>query len=110
LIPSISLHSAEKGYKRSIYDLQYLEDALNDSSFHFGAAIERFLIVNEKLSDYLRKCESALAKLEPKTSDYYDLRCLIDHKMWYWCFWVGSFGDKELESKFAFSKLGNFMV
>ncbi|MCF2521062.1 hypothetical protein [Dyadobacter sp. CY351] len=49
---AIKLHTAGDDYKKAMYDIVYLEDDLNDSAYHFGAAMDRFLLTNRKLHHY----------------------------------------------------------
>lgn len=43
---AIKLHSAGHDYKKALNETHYLEDDLNDASYHFGAAMDRYLIFN----------------------------------------------------------------
>lgn len=58
---SMQLHTAGKEYKKTINDMIYLEDDFNDNAYHFGAAIDRYLMVNGVFSHYIEKCDCALA-------------------------------------------------
>lgn len=43
---AIELHTGNSEYKNQINKMIYLEDDFNESSYHFGAALERYLLVN----------------------------------------------------------------
>ncbi|WP_019945526.1 hypothetical protein [Dyadobacter beijingensis] len=63
------LHSAGDDYKKSIHDIVYLEDDLNDAAYHFGAAMDRYLLINGKLEDLREKC---LRVRNLKSSGHYE--------------------------------------
>lgn len=63
------LHSAGDDYKKSIHDIVYLEDDLNDAAYHFGAAMDRYLLINGKLEDLREKC---LKVRNLKSSGHYE--------------------------------------
>ncbi|WP_165760367.1 P-loop NTPase fold protein [Niastella populi] len=53
---AIKLHSGGDDYKSAINDILYLEDDLNDAAYHFGAAMDRYLLVNDKLINGIKEC------------------------------------------------------
>lgn len=56
---AIKLHSAGEDYKTALGDIIYLEDDLSDGAYHFGAALDRYFLVNGKLGDLRRECRQA---------------------------------------------------
>lgn len=58
---AIQLHTAGKEYKKTINDMIYLEDDFNDNAYHFGAAIDRYLMVNGVFTEHIDICNKALA-------------------------------------------------
>ncbi len=59
---ALKLHSAGDDYKKAISETHYLEDDLNDSSFHFGAAMDRYLMVNDVLTSHMKTAKDKIAK------------------------------------------------
>jgi len=40
----------------------YLEDDFNDNAYHFGATIDRFLMINNAFHKRMNQCSKALGK------------------------------------------------
>nr|WP_295922400.1 hypothetical protein [uncultured Dyadobacter sp.] len=57
---AIRLHSAGDQYRKSLSDTHYLEDDLNDASYHFGAAMDRYLMVNNFLTEHLENAKNRM--------------------------------------------------
>lgn len=57
---AIKLHSAGDQYRKSLSDTHYLEDDLNDASYHFGAAMDRYLMVNNFLTEHLENAKNRM--------------------------------------------------
>lgn len=53
---TIQLHTAGKEYEKSLTDMIYLEDDFNDNAYHFGAAFERYMMINGVFRKRLRQC------------------------------------------------------
>lgn len=58
---AIQLHTAGKEYKKTINEMIYLEDDFNDNAYHFGAAIDRYLMVHGVFNHYIGECDKKLA-------------------------------------------------
>jgi len=58
---TIQLHTAGKEYERMIRDMVYLEDDFNDNAYHFGAAFERFMMVNKNFEQRIADCNRAIS-------------------------------------------------
>lgn len=55
---AVQLHTAGMEYRRTVKDMIYLEDDFNDNGYHFGAALERYILtkgVFEAEQEELRK-------------------------------------------------------
>jgi len=65
---AIQLHTAGDAYKAMIEDMIYLEDDFNDTAYHFGAALDRYLITNQVFLGKIRACTSEIRK-SPNLSD-----------------------------------------
>jgi hypothetical protein len=63
---AIQLHTAGNEYKKTIGEMVYLEDDFNDNAYHFGAALNRYLMINGDFKDYIKECD-----LEIATDPYY---------------------------------------
>lgn len=61
---SIQLHTAGSEYRNQIRDMIYLEDDFNDNAYHFGAAVERYLMVNDFFSRKINEINNELIKLK----------------------------------------------
>jgi hypothetical protein len=61
---AIRLHSSGTEYKTMLSDMMYLEDDFNDNSYHFGAAMDRYLINNDVFKSKIDSCISKSAKYE----------------------------------------------
>ena len=55
-IKTNNLHKAGAEYKKAIRDLIYLEDDFNDNAFHFGASIDRYLMINNVFNKNIDEC------------------------------------------------------
>lgn len=55
-VKAIELHTATGQYKKTIRDLIYLEDDFNDSAYHFGASLDRYLIGKEVFENKIKEC------------------------------------------------------
>ena len=58
---SLQLHTGGTAYRKQMGGMIYLEDDFNDNAYHFGAAIDRYLMLNEVFSDRIKSCERQLA-------------------------------------------------
>ncbi len=63
---AIQLHIGGHEYKNAMNNLIYLEDDFNDNAFHFGAAMERHLLMNRAIHREITNCNKALYKLTQK--------------------------------------------
>lgn len=61
------LHTAGKEYKKVISEMIYLEDDFSDNAYHFGAAINRYLMINRDFDEKIKYCEEQISK-----DEYYD--------------------------------------
>ncbi len=61
---AIRLHNAGEEYKKVIDDMIYLEDDFNDSAYHFGAALDRYMIRNGLFTKHLDICKARMAYLK----------------------------------------------
>lgn len=52
---AIELHTARFQYREQIKDMIFLEDDFNDNNYHFGAAIERYLMINGVFDSKIKK-------------------------------------------------------
>jgi hypothetical protein len=59
---SEQLHQAGSEYKKAIQSMIYLEDDFSDNAYHFGAALDRYKLINEGFSRRIDKCEKFLIK------------------------------------------------
>lgn len=64
---TIKLHTAGEDYKKAINDILYLEDDLSDSAYHFGAAMDRHLLISGKLHEHINKIK---AMKQPRWKSY----------------------------------------
>ncbi len=67
------LHTAGNEYKKTIADMVYLEDDFNDNAYHFGASLNRYLMINNDFDNNIKICGDEIAK-DPyyKHSAYYN--------------------------------------
>lgn len=59
---AIELHTAGSEYRKQIKDMIYLEDDFNDNAYHFGAACERYLMINDFFQKQIETIDVELAK------------------------------------------------
>ena len=57
---AIRLHTAGTEYKTLIGGLVYLEDDINDNAYHFGAALDRYMMGQGIFDAYLKECRDEL--------------------------------------------------
>lgn len=57
---AISLHNQGKEYEKKINEMAYLEDDYNDSSNHFGLALERYYIYSGVITDRIKEIDEKL--------------------------------------------------
>lgn len=57
---AIQLHTTGAEYRKAIGNMIYLEDDFNDNAYHFGAAIDRFLMINNAFHNRIQECNAAL--------------------------------------------------
>ena len=56
----IQLHTAGKEYKKTIGEMIYLEDDFSDTAYHFGAAINRYLMINDDFVAKIAECDKEI--------------------------------------------------
>lgn len=59
---TIQLHTTGNEYKKAVNEMVYLEDDFNDNAYHFGAAYDRYLMVNGVFESRIRECERLIAE------------------------------------------------
>ncbi|MFS2185623.1 hypothetical protein ACCC92_03055 [Mucilaginibacter sp. Mucisp84] len=59
---AMQLHSAGDAYKNMIEDMIYLEDDFNDSAYHFGAALDRYMMTNRMFAERVKSCNKEIKK------------------------------------------------
>ncbi|RYX87251.1 hypothetical protein EON73_01770 [bacterium] len=70
---SRQLHTGGKEYRNMMDGLIYLEDDINDNAYHFGAALDRYMMVNNVFDTFIKKCDEKLS--EPRndsSSSFFD--------------------------------------
>lgn len=55
---AIQLHTAGHEYRKTVRDMIYLEDDFTDSAFHFGAALDRYLMVRGVFEKNINTCKN----------------------------------------------------
>lgn len=63
-IKVIQLHTTGKEYKKTIGEMIYLEDDFSDNAYHFGAAINRYLMINGDFVENIKECENEI-RIDP---------------------------------------------
>lgn len=58
---TIQLHVAGNAYKKTIKDMIYLEDDFNDNAYHFGAALDRYMLVKGVFTENIESCEKIIS-------------------------------------------------
>ncbi|SFP82740.1 hypothetical protein [Parafilimonas terrae] len=53
---ALQLHSTGDEYNKSLDEMIYLEDDFNDNAYHFGAALDRYFMINNLFTDRINKC------------------------------------------------------
>jgi len=59
----VQLHYGGDAYRRIVDEMIYLEDDFNDNAYHFGAALDRYMITNEVFEARIRECKEKLMEL-----------------------------------------------
>jgi hypothetical protein len=72
---AIKLHSAGSEYKKAMDDIIYLEDDLNDNSYHFGAAMDRYLMLNNVFLNNRELCSKRI-----KESKWNTVHAILNYK------------------------------
>jgi hypothetical protein len=54
------LHSQGQEYMKNMDNLIYLEDDINDNAYHFGAAYDRYLMINDTFDVIIKKSEKQI--------------------------------------------------
>ena len=67
---AIQVHTVGPEYLKYMDNIIYLEDDINDNAYHFGAAMDRFLLFNNILENMRVKCEKSLADIGNHLDDY----------------------------------------
>ncbi|MCR8558772.1 hypothetical protein KXD93_14030 [Mucilaginibacter sp. BJC16-A38] len=62
---AIRLHSYGTEYKNMINGMLYLEDDFNDNSYHFGAAMDRYLMINNVFDLNIEECKKSIINFNP---------------------------------------------
>lgn len=57
---AIELHTAGNEYKKTVGGMIYLEDDFNDNAYHFGAAYDRYMMINGAFESKIQKCNKVL--------------------------------------------------
>jgi hypothetical protein len=57
------LLTARSEYRNTLSSMVYLEGDINENSYHFGAALDRYMLVNGKVDARIKICEKMLRKL-----------------------------------------------
>lgn len=66
---TVSLHTGGSEYKKAINGMIYLEDDFNDNGYHFGAALDRYLMINEFFRTKMEECKIKIDKLNKEKED-----------------------------------------
>ena len=53
---AIQLHTIGAQYHKTMDDIIYLEDDINDNAYHFGAALDRYLMINGFFATRINQC------------------------------------------------------
>jgi len=61
---AIQLHTAGSVYKKTVKDMIYLEDDFNDDDYHFGAALDRYILVKEGFKEKIKTCDDEIQKIK----------------------------------------------
>lgn len=64
-------HTEGRAYKNQIENMSFLNDDYNDKTYHFCAAIERFSINNDKVSDRIKNLKSLYKNSRLYKNQYY---------------------------------------
>jgi len=59
---AIRLHTSGNEYKKAVSEMVYLEDDFNDNAYHFGAAYDRYLMINGIFANKIKECEARMAE------------------------------------------------
>jgi len=59
---ALQLHMEGTEYRATMEDMIYLEDDINDNAYHFGAAMERYMLGNKLIKKYIRLCDQYLKR------------------------------------------------
>jgi hypothetical protein len=68
---TIQLHTGGREYKRIISEMIYLEDDFNDNAYHFGAALDRYFMVNGVLKEMVDVCDKEILKSDVYSANSY---------------------------------------
>ena len=58
---TIQLHTSGNEYKKAVSEMVYLEDDFNDNAYHFGAAYDRYMMVNSVFLKKIEQCEKIIS-------------------------------------------------
>lgn len=61
-VKTLQLHTEGTEYRSTMDDMIYLEDDINDNAYHFGAAMERYLLGNQTIRKYIGICNQYLKR------------------------------------------------
>jgi|GEM_PF-6859719 len=68
---TLQMHSGGREYRKMMTDVIYLEDDFNDNACHFGAALDRYFIVNGAIEKWVDECDYAIKESGNYSADLY---------------------------------------
>lgn len=66
---TIELHTGGEEYKKTLNRMNYLEDDLNDNAYHFGASVDRYMLINGVFDNKLETCKREISERTDKLNE-----------------------------------------